>query len=803
MIKYLKQLFLLLILILFACCEPGDAPSSFKMGNPYAKDFAGIKGPVKSAIYSFYKKGYVYKATRLDYSTEGVLLKMKAIESNDSVVFTYDYDPNNNIQDVNGTGITFYKNEYKKGNLAKEWFFTDKKKKEGYTFRYKTQGETLIKKENDIATGAGITTTFIYNSKGIVLEKQRMVNDGSYTLNTYDDDGHLISITHYSPEDEVRYREDITCKYDKYDNCIRYSAKRGKKVVEYYKVKYKYYTEKELKDVKKQSESAVTNKTISDEDPSEPEAPTSALMTTIVILTLLLFAFYIFLANKYRHLFHNFGGKVRRDGMRRMWMYNSEPYVKMSTIFIAGISAFLSSIILLLLVGGITWMVFGLVNLSLLAIILIGWVMLIGGVFLLFFKKIYGILAIIIGAIIIHYRDLLEHCGRKFADWGGSFLDNVNAFSWTISIFTNYGRDILLAIVIPIGCFLSLAVLLIIISLLLRMLEYVSLQIYNVHRPCPYCGNTKDFTYMVNGEEYPIPLRPGLYGILHQTNHHTGARVPTMLMNGKAKLTRKCPHCGKLVNTNEEKTYGTDIHIGIVGARSSGKTYMLFSALETLTQKLGKDFYQIDADSSNEMTTIIERIHKHEGIQTAVKSRYKAIQFRLNRKHRPLPYHLFFYDVAGEKFSANATKTLSALEFYTRVRTILFVIDPSMMDIQKASPSAAFAQWYQQHGNPNEEYDLEETLATLQEILAQVGRKAHDIDLIVTCTKKDLGYLQNSNYPYDCTEPQLKRFVNEELGLHNLDNAICNEFKTVGYAAVSALDKDDPALGDLFGSMLM
>lgn len=53
---------------------------------------------------------------------------------------------------MNGTGITDYRAEYKKGTLVKEWLYSDKKKKNGITNRYKIKGETLIKKVNDIRT---------------------------------------------------------------------------------------------------------------------------------------------------------------------------------------------------------------------------------------------------------------------------------------------------------------------------------------------------------------------------------------------------------------------------------------------------------------------------------------------------------------------------------------------------------------------------------------------------------------------------------------------------------------------------
>lgn len=796
--KHFKIFLILLTALLAIACESEKAPSFLK-GNPYGKEFAGLSGPVKYVVYSTYHKKQVVQAIRNDYSTEGVLVKSKTFEKGDSIVYHYIYDPSNNIQDISGTDITDYKAQYQKGTLVKEWLFSDKKKKNGITNRYRIKGETLIKKVNDIRTGAGTTYTYLYNSRGIILTKQIMVNDGSYSQYHYDEDDHLTSIGYYTPKGKLKYEESITSKYDNYNNCTLYVARRNGKIVEHVKISYKYYTEDELKNSTQQAESAITNiSVIRNAISSEPTPPSDGLMTAIILISIAFWALYLCYAQKHWNLFRNLGGKVGSNGMRRMWMYNAEPYVKMGTLLTSVIAAFLSAIILLLLCGGVIWVIFWGINLFIWGIIIVGWILLIGGIIALLFRFVHALIAIIVGGIIVIFSGTLKEWGEMIVDWGTNFLDHVNAVDWTISILQAYGETALLIIVIPLALFLAIALLCIVVSLILRTFEFIAIKIYNVNRPCPICGNKQAFVYMVDGKEYPLALHPGLYGVFYQTNHHTGTRVPTMLLNGKSKLTRKCPHCGQLINTSHDEAYGTDIHIGIVGDRSCGKSYMLYSGLELLSKTFGKDLVQIDADRNNDMNVILQRIHHKDGIQTAVKNRYKAIQFRLTRKFRPMPYQLFFYDVAGENFNVNADKSPSALEFYSNVKTILFVIDPTLLDIQKAYPSTAFAQWHKLHGNPNEQYDLEATISTLKNIIEQVGRKTKDIDIIITCSKKDLGYLQNSNYPYEADEMMIQKFIKEELGLFNLDNAINNWFKSVGYSAVSAIDENSPSLKTLF-----
>lgn len=799
--RYQKIFILLLTMVLAVACDSGKSPS-FKKGNPYSKEYFGINGPVKYALFNHYKKGYVDQAIRMDFSPEGMLVKKRTFEKGDSIVNNYTYDGKNNIQSISGTDVGAYKNEFQKGNLTKEWFYSDEDQTEGFTLRYQVEGEKLIKKQNDIKTGKGVTTTYAYTSKGILQQEQQMQNDGSYTKNVYDADDHLTSIEHYGASGSYLYKEDINADYDEYNNLIKYQAKKNGKVKAYYKVVYKYYTEDELNVANQQAESTITSNGAGYEDKGEASAPSKWLLVAISVISLLFLFIYLSIAIEEWHLFKNFGGETEIDGMRKMWMYNSRPYVRMAILFAILLAAFLSSIILLLLFGGVVWVLFWAIKLIFWAIIVIGWICLVGGIIGTIGGAFICLIPAVIGGIIVAFQDTLKGWGELFVAWGSEFLDNVNAIDWTISIYENYGTTILAIALTPLVCFLLLAIILIVISTLLRLYEFASMKIYNVHRPCPFCGNTHDFKYMIDGEEWSIPLHPGLYGILHQTNHDTGVRVPTMLMNGKAKLTRKCPNCERLVNEGHDKTYGTDIHIGIVGARSSGKSYMLYSGLEMLSQHFGDDFEQTDSDSNNKLADVTKRIHNGDGIQTAVKNRYKAIQFKLKRKWRPVPYHLFFYDVAGEKFNASTNKSQAALEFYNKVKTVVFIIDPTMTDIDKVVPSDAFTEWFKKHGNQSEKYDTEGTLSELKNILTQqVGRKTKDIDIIITCTKKDLGYLENSNYTYDLDENMIKKFISEELGLANVINSV-SDFKSVSYAAVSATAEDRSALEELFLNIL-
>ena len=706
--KHLKIVLMLLVTVLAVACNMDS--DSYKKGNPYSKEFYGIKGHVKYAVFNQYKKGYVAKATRLDFSPKGMLTKKKVFEAGDTVVTHYVYDSEDNIRQVSGTGLASYKNQYNQDQLDKEWFYTDETKTKGYTLRYQLDGNSLTQKENDLATGEGITTTFTYSDNAGVIQNKQVQNDGSYTVNNYDSDDHLTTIEHYDSKGNKRFEEEVTTEYDEMGNLTKYSARKDGRVKTYYKVVYKYYTDEELSkakeaeaasetdteeatapaadtkkaagataeskveeakplddaiaanQVKQQADSTATAaKTAA--PPHKKEAPGTWLLITIGVLTCFFLLVFIGIASEEKW-FENFGGIVEIDGMRKIWMYNSRPYVKMCLALAIVVAAFLSSILLLLVFGGAVWVLFWLVKIILWGIIVIGWILLVGGLVGMFFYFPLIIVAII-GGVIAYFNANLKGWGEQFVSWGSQFLDNVNVIDWTISLFSNYGTTVLGILAFLVCCFLAWALLLVILSGVLRIFEFCALKIYNVNRPCPVCGCKEGFTYVTEEGDYPIPLHPGVYGIFHQTNHDTGLRVPTMLLNGKGELARRCPECGSIINKSKDNAYGTDIHIGIVGARSSGKSYMLYSGLELLMDEYGEDFKQIDKDNDNvKVELVAKRIHNNDGIQTADKNRYKAIQFSLNRKLRPVPYHLFWYDVAGEKFNASSNSSQDALKFY-------------------------------------------------------------------------------------------------------------------------------------------
>lgn len=539
------------------------------------------------------------------------------------------------------------------------------------------------------------------------------------------------------------------------------------------------------------------------ENNASNNTPTGILFVVLLGLTLLFAWGYYRWAHKKHDLFNNFGGQVNSNGMKRLWMFNKEPYLKVGISILLLLLAFVSAIILLLAVGGVTYGILFVIKWILIAIVWIGWICLVlGGLAVFFGKEPAGCLPMIIGGVIVFFEKPIRNFGDSIVEWGFSFMNDLNLFSWGLGLFTKFWDVILATFLTPMVIFSAFAILIMIIVFLLMGLEFSVMKVYSVRRPCPSCGSTHTPEYWVDEHhKHPVPLHPGVYGVFTQKNPETGEKVPTMLFNGKGKLLRKCTNCGSFMKADADKTFGTEKHIGIVGHRSSGKSFLLYTALGTLKNYFGDRVSQIDAEYDTNIEDNIRRIEKGLSIQTDLKDSYKAVQVMINRKMNPVPYHLFFYDVAGEKFNQASTASKTAMDFYRNVQTVVFVIDPAMIDYSFNPPSENLEKWLSKHSSP-EHFSADGTFSTLKNILESVGRKTKSIDFMFICVKADTGYLEACSYPTTGDDLGIEQFMREELGLSNLVDAAKGSFRNVKFDIASVNPAFRERLTSLFISIL-
>lgn len=811
MMKQYKLFILILFSVIITSCSQEKARFT-----PYTPNYYEVKGATKSIIERKYSnKSNLLYTKQFDFDKSGRLVSFLHIVGKDTVIRYMCYKDNGRIENIQWNEITKYTPEFNKfGDLIKETYITSETNgfKSGFIqeYGYDTSGNVINEKTCYIESDCSSIEYIYENNK---LKQIKEYNLGEEIHYDCDTSGLVVSKKVY---DEVanKIASQSTYKYklDNNANWVEKVERENKRLKSTIKREILYYSEAELAATNIVEQANVSTKSyiniafvdnyindVLSRSGNHGDSPSKVLFIILIVCSILVTAIGWYMASDF--VFHNFTGHIQNNGMKRLWMYNHEPYTKVGTLLLIALAAFVASIILILLVGGVIWGLLWVVKLILWAIIIIGWICLIGGGLALLGKEPVGCLPLIIGILIVSFQDTIEETGENLVTWGFEFMQSVNMFSWGLGIFKNYWDVILVVFFTPMVLFLTFAVFVIFLNMLLNGFEFIVTRIYSIRRPCPICGSTATPDYIVGGKPHPVKLHPGVYGVFTHKSPVTGESIPTMLLNGRGKVTRKCKKCNSFINANTDNTIGTEIHIGIVGHRSSGKSYLLYSGLSSLMSSYPERFSQIDTDNDTRIENKKKRIDARDGIQTDVVNKYRAIQLILKSKLRPVPYHLFFYDVAGEKFNASSSSHKTAMDFYRNVQSIVFIVDPSMLDISGTPASVKFVDWHKRNANA-EKYRIDGSFAVLKDILETVGRKSNKIDFNFVCTKTDMGYLPELGYSKTPGENEIERFISTELGLSNLINSARASFKNVHFYIVSAIESDKSRLKNLFITLL-
>jgi len=809
--KLYKLFILTLLSVIITSCSQEKARFT-----PYTPNYYEVKGSAKSIIEREYSnKSKLLYTKQFDFDKSGRLVSFKHIVDKDTVTRYMHYKDNGRIENIQWNEITKYTPEFNEfGDLIKETYITGENNgfESGFIqeWEYDVNGNIINEKTCYIESDCSSVEYLYENNK---LKQVKEYNLGEEIQYDCDTTGLVISKKVYDElANKITSQSTYKYKFDDKRNWIEKVERENKRLKSTIKREILYYSEAELVAANPTKQESVVAKSyigidfvdnyinnVLSRSGNQEDSPSKVLFIILIICTVIVTAIGWYMASDF--VFHNFTGHIQNNGMKRLWMYNHEPYTKVGSLLLIALAAFVASIIIILLVGGVIWGLLWVVKLILWAIIIIGWICLIGGGLALFGKEPVGCLPLIIGILIVSFQDTIEETGENLVAWGFEFMQSVNMFSWGLGIFKNYWDVILVVFFTPMVLFLGFAVFVITLNMLLNGFEFIVTRIYSIRRPCPICGSTATPDYIVGGKPHPVKLHPGVYGVFTHKSPVTGESIPTMLLNGRGKVTRKCKKCNSFINADTDNTIGTEIHIGIVGHRSSGKSYLLYSGLSSLMSSYPERFSQIDADNDTRIENKKKRIDARDGIQTDVANKYRAIQLILKSKLRPVPYHLFFYDVAGEKFNASSSSHKTAMDFYRNVQSIVFIVDPSMLDISGTPASAKFVDWHKRNANA-EKYRIDGSFAVLKDILETVGRKSNKIDFNFVCTKTDMGYLPELGYSKTPGENEIERFISTELGLSNLINSARASFKNVHFYTVSAIESDKSRLKNLFITLL-
>lgn len=572
----------------------------------------------------------------------------------------------------------------------------------------------------------------------------------------------------------------------------------------------------------------------------------SPVLTSVLYFTFLVgFAVY-WIYQYYNDNKDGFWGTPDDNGLMRTFFWRKKPYVrvfKTSMLFLKSVIAALISIVLVLGLSLVLFYILSMVISSgaeisfcgaitlLLALIMSGadkplawacaaittyfiiiyWIqddtviMLIGLALIIgigaFFKKYNVKLAVAILPIIVYLvsiRFYMIH-GLIYNTYGSfesgidvlmKSFNNIKVFF--LDDFLPYVIEVLLFSMVPLILFFVVAGLWMIFAYFLRLYDWVTTHAYSVKHPCPHCQqNCEPAVYYSrdskNNEIYELsePLRPGVYGLFSITHPHTNQKMPTLLINGRTKLLRKCHHCGEMISSES----GTNKHIAMIGCPGSGKSALCITMIANLLRSnpkliLGDD---IDHDTKNAILNVSKQGHMTDDTfpHKTREGRLPSVRVNIPRTGRP-DYALYFDDVAGESFDPTKDNTYT-LEFLYNTTSLIFIIDPFSSKI--SHPGKIMKEWLEKHKQElNPCFDIWNVFSNMRTRINEINRlKKMTINFVLV--KADSGYLDMIN---KTSENDLKNFIANEMDMSNIVNN--TEFKASHFYAVTTVLEDGSVL---------
>ena len=357
--------------------------------------------------------------------------------------------------------------------------------------------------------------------------------------------------------------------------------------------------------------------------------------------------------------------EVYGEGMRQNIFFCPEPYItflEAAGIFVA---SFVVAVLLFLAIGGLVWVVCWGGSYLVYALF---WILVVagygvGGLLLLSVLSSENdskLLSIVIGAVSLAiaiptstHQDGWYGFAETLQDWGTSVFSRFNVVMAAVEVVKSYWLYVLIVAVAPLVIFVVCAAIYSIFAGILILYEKIVMRRYNVKHPCPTCGlPSEPAEYYSHNVPLPVPLRPSSYGLFTITHPATSEKMPTLFLNGKDNLARKCPHCGSFINAK----VGTEKHVAIAGVPASGKTTLLYRLISEMlrkdidgekvcrfTDKAGTD----EASMQAFLQTISDGKAMTASALKTADGRHKAIQLLVNNPKNLLPYRLFINDVAG------------------------------------------------------------------------------------------------------------------------------------------------------------
>jgi hypothetical protein len=215
---------------------------------------------------------------------------------------------------------------------------------------------------------------------------------------------------------------------------------------------------------------------------------------------------------------------------------------------------------------------------------------------------------------------------------------------------------------------------------ILRCETFVKSHLLHIRYTCPACHEQK-------APEFRCPscstlvsdLAPSLYGIFHAHCGKCQAEMPTLDLFGRLDLPKVCSNrncSADLVHPAIGKD--REVHIGFIGAQSSGKTTLMVASLWQVVQQFApKNGLQVEFANNQQKKTLHDFVANLASgarlAKTASMPRPRAFNVALHTAKGP-GCLMYLYDAAGEDFTEEAR--MSGHRFHRFLDGLVLVIDP-------------------------------------------------------------------------------------------------------------------------------
>ncbi|MCB0629923.1 MAG: hypothetical protein R2824_02415 [Saprospiraceae bacterium] len=483
--------------------------------------------------------------------------------------------------------------------------------------------------------------------------------------------------------------------------------------------------------------------------------------------------------------------KAPRIKPEKLWCFYWDPYRQgLATTGLTGIAVLIIIAIILLVIGLITLVVLlaSVLSFALALAIFLGGIG--GGGWLGASVSDHwagGLIGVIVGGYV---GSLIAEPVVGFAEgvWasGLEFAENLNLFFTVTHFIGNNWYWILSFILLPAFVVLLFALITFATVYLLRGVEHVVLKIYGINNRCPECSlPTEPAVYFCNvcGEKHPHALIPSQYGILKHKCVH-GHALPTMLLLGRNRdIPHHCPNpvCDADLSSG---AVGKDKHIAFVGGQSAGKTCLLVQVTQQLLSKGARIPEEDQARDFSDIQLLLQKGQAPD--KTSPKNIYRAFQLILKDNKSSFPYHIHFYDLAGEKFEH--AQDAASHRFFNVLNSIVFAFDPYSIPAFRKKQDLPTGL-----GIANQ--DPLDVIRNLSQVLERYNNdksKIRKIALNVLMVKSDLGYLDHlmlNGADQKQLNEKIRKFIIEELDQAAFIHHIEQNFDRIKYHRISALGR--------------